>query len=329
MARVKYDVRGVEGRGDVLPAGVYNVKITSADVTKPEGKDQRIELVLEVQDKDHKGKKLYEYVNLESEAARWRLRELLDAVGVTANGKGEAGTLDTDKMLLNKTVGVKTHVRPATEQFDEQARVRRMFPVGENGATGKVEAEDLDDAEPEAASDEEYTWEDIEGLDRKELRQLIKDEDLDVKVVKSKDDDTLRAEVAEALEIDIPTDEPEEDDPEAEADEYTWDDIKDLDKDELKTLVRDESLDVKLTPRKLRDLDAVRAEVAEALEVEVPADEAEAEDEEEDEASDDYDEWSLDDLKEELSQRSLSTKGGIKTLITRLRKDDADEDKPF
>lgn len=61
---------------------------------------------------------------------------------------------------------------------------------------------------------------------------------------------------------------------------------------------------------------------------EVEAEEADDDDdEEEEEVEDDYDEWSLEDLKAELSERDLKTAGKKTVLIARLRKDD--EEEPF
>jgi hypothetical protein len=178
--------------------------------------------------------------------------------------------------------------------------------------------------EPEEEGDE-YTWEDVAELDKNELKQLIADEGLEgIKVGRTTDVDELRIEVAEALEIeDIPEDEPEEEPEEEEGDDYTWDEINGMSKVDLRKLIKDEELGIRVTPKS--DLDDIKAKVAEALEVEVPAEEA-AEDEDD---QDDYDEWSLDDLKEELEQRSLSVRGSKRALVSRLRKDDAEEDKPF
>ena len=271
MTRVKYDVRGVESGSRVLvPAGVYEGKIVQADVTKPDGKDQRIELVVEViKNKDHKGKRLYEYVNLESEAARWKLRELLEAVSAVGDGKGESGTLDTNKQLLNKVIGIKVFVRPADEArgFDEQSRIRRMFAL-DNGASAEPE-EEFEEDEVEAEGDV-----DLADLDRTELKKYIKDEGLDIKVTRSMSDDDIREAIEELYEEEA---EPEEEEPEDEASEEPEED----------------------------------------------------EDEEPEDEVDDYDGWSEDELKEELEQRSLSVRGSQKTLVARLRKDDAEEDKPF
>lgn len=374
MARVKYDVRGVEaGQRKVPSPNVYQGKITSADITKPEGKDERIELVVEiVNDSDFNGAKLYEYVNMESDSAAWKLRELLEAAGVVSDRKSsESGTLDTDKDLVNKIIGIKTFIRPADDArgFDEQARIRRMFPA--DGAAGSGESFDEEDNEVAATTEDdydsmplaklkaelserdlptrgskkalierlresdaedepeeegdEYTWEDVAELDKNELKQLIADEGLEgIKVGRTTDVDELRIEVAEALEIeDIPEDEPEEEPEEEEGDDYTWDEINGMSKVDLRKLIKDEELGIRVTPKS--DLDDIKAKVAEALEVEVPAEEA-AEDEDD---QDDYDEWSLDDLKEELEQRSLSVRGSKRALVSRLRKDDAEEDKPF
>lgn len=294
----------------MLPAGVYNAKIASADVTKPEGKDERIELVLEViGDKTHNGAKLYEYINLESEAARWKLREFLEAAQVVKNGK-EAGTLDTSK-LVGTTIGVKTIVRPADEArgFDEQARVRRMFVADGVSANGD-EAEDLED---EAEGDEsEY-----EDMSPTELKAELKERGLSTKGKKP-------VLVSRLIEDDEAEEEEEEDeeDTEEEESEYSWEDISELDKPELRQLIKDEELDVKI--KKGMAVEDIREAVANELDIEMEEDE-----EEEDDDSDDYDEWDLDDLKTELEERSLSTKGSKKVLIGRLRSDDSEEDKPF
>ena len=269
MARVKYDVRGVEsGERPVLPAGVHTGKITQADITKPDGKDQRIELIVTVS-KNGTNFPLYEYVNLESETAKWKLRELLEAVGITSGKKGESGALDTDKMLLGKSIGVKTFIRPADDArgFDEQARIRRMFKVDEAAEDEDIPEEE--ESEDEAEGDEtEY-----DDMSLAELRKEAKSRG--IKTVRLKADEIIDK-LVEWDEENAEGDEPEEEEPE--------------DEDEA---------------------------------------EAEAEAEEDEEPEDDYEEWSLEDLRTELKDRSLATKGGKKVMITRLRRDDAEGDDPF
>jgi hypothetical protein len=347
VARFKFDVRGVEGRGATLPQGVYDAQITSADITKPDGKDERIELVVEViNNKDHNGKKLYEYVNLESEAARWKLLELLRAVGVDK----DAGTLDTDKQLKGKKIGVKTFVRPADDVrgFDEQARIRRMFPL--DGANQAAPAEDLsEEVEEEAVEEEggdEITAEEVNKADRAELKQINAEAELGIKVLRSMSDDDLRAAVLKALDL-TPAEEPveEEEDEEEEVEEeveeesgLSFDDLSGMDRNELKKLNADQRLGVRVV-KSMTD-DDLREALAEALEIDVPAKmlpdepEEEGEEEEGEEAeaaapTDDYDEWSEDDLREELGDRNLPVRGSKRLLISRLRKDDAQEGKPF
>lgn len=75
----------------------------------------------------------------------------------------------------------------------------------------------------------------------------------------------------------------------------------------------------------------------EADEEEGDDDDEEESDEEEGEPEDDYDDWTLDELKAELKDRVLKTAGKKSVLIARLRKDDEaevedddeDEDDPF
>lgn len=306
MARIKYDVRGVEGKRTVVPAGVYNLKVVGAEVTTPENKDERIELIAEVVgDKDHKGGKFYEYISVvQGSPQSWKLREFLEAVGQIKNGKGEAGTLDTSK-LLGKVFGAKTYVRAADDArgFDEQNRIRKMFAI--DGKASVEEDLDADEAEDDGNEYEDMTLPDLKaelnerGLSTRGKRAVL---------------------VARLLEDDEQED---EDEPEAEGD-YTWDDLVELDRAGLRQMNKDEELGVKFT--KTKDDDTLRAEVAGALDIDVPEEE---EEEQEAEQEDDYDEWDDDDLREELSQRSLATKGSKKLLVRRLRADDAEEEKPF
>ncbi len=59
------------------------------------------------------------------------------------------------------------------------------------------------------------------------------------------------------------------------------------------------------------------------------ANDVEVETEEEVEAGDDYDEWSVDELKDELKDRGLRVAGKQTVLIGRLRKDDESDEDPF
>jgi hypothetical protein len=316
--RVKYDVRGVEsGDRPVLPAGVYTGKITQADVTKPDGKDQRIELVITVNENGNEFK-LYEYVNLESKSAAWKLRELLEAVEAVSGKKGESGTLDTDKMLMGKTIGVKTFIRPADDArgFDERAQIRRMFVA--DGASDDGEDLDSDGDEPDDGGTTDYDDMSLAEL-RKEARAR------GIKTTGLKADGIIDA----LVENDEAGEEEEAEEPEAEEPE---DDYDDLSLAKLRKQAKERGIK---TVRKNQQqlIDALREADQEEAEDEEPEEdedeEPEAEEEEDTEPDDDYDEWSLEDLRTELKDRSLATKGGKRVMIARLRRDDAEGDEPF
>jgi hypothetical protein len=311
VTRIKFDVKGVDSKRTVLPAGVYNVKVVSADVTHPEMKEERIELVAEViGDKAHNGQKLYEYISVEPDSAqKWKLREFLEALGIVKGNK-EAGTLDTAK-LVGKTFGVKTFVRGADDArgFDEQARIRRMFEADGASVTESLDDEDLD------GDDEASEYTDMSPAD---LRAELRERGLSTK-------GKTPVLIARLLEDD---EESDDDEDEEDGDELDWDALEAMSRSELRALNTEEELGVRFT--KSKSDEELLAEVAGALDIDIPEDEDEdEEDEEEDEDADDYDEWEDDDLKEELEQRSLSTKGSTKLLIKRLRQDDAEEEKPF
>lgn len=142
-----------------------------------------------------------------------------------------------------------------------------------------------------------------------------------------------RPNIGKLMKLKIEEEEPDEVE-EDEDDEVEEDGRLDgLSRAQLKKLIKDEDLEV--TVKKSMSDDELREAIAEVLEdeeeepedEEEPDDEEDEEDEEEDEEAeeDNYDEMSVKELRQELKDRELDTKGGIKVLIARLRTDDVEE----
>lgn len=139
--------------------------------------------------------------------------------------------------------------------------------------------------------------------------------------------------------------EPEPEEPEAEAPEEEAVDLDALDRDELKKFIRDEGLGTlaDLGINKATTDEQIREIIVEQMGGEEPEAEAEAEPEPEPEpeeepeagggevdvdlgaagnGDDGYAAMTVPQLREELKERELETKGGKQVLITRLREDD-------
>lgn len=205
MAKVKYDVSKVEATGDfeTPKPGVYTVKLIECSVTKPEGKDQRIEAVYEIQGKEYKGSRIWDYINLESEASEWKVRQFTDALGLKPKG-----TLDTEKL-----VGKKLRVRVVhdTYQGEPRAKAGRLL-APKDADPDESDPDDVEAEEEEDGEDEEEEV-DLDAMSRKELKAFIKEEELDIKVTQKMDEDDIREAIAETMEAeDEDEDEGEEDD---------------------------------------------------------------------------------------------------------------------
>jgi hypothetical protein len=128
-------------------------------------------------------------------------------------------------------------------------------------------------------------------------------------------------------EPDVEPDEPEaeEDEDEDEDDEdLTMEDLEGYDRDELEELIEANELDVSYNKRTSDE--TLKERIAEELGL-TSEEEEEDDDDEEDE---DYNEWSVPDLKKELKSRGLSAAGTKKTLVKKLEKDDqGDSRRPF
>lgn len=314
MPTVKFNVKGVEpprGGGEPIPKGVYACTIDSCVVNKPANKDERIEVVYKVKDGDQKGRQLWDYLNLESEApfAQSRVREFLEAVGVVTDKK-EAGSFDPAKLVGNE-VNVRV-IHQADTRDDHKGEMQHR--VGGVFSLDDEEAEDLD--EPEDEEPEEI---DLDEMDRTELKKHIKENELGIRVTQKMSDDDIREAIAEASEEpeESEAEEPEEDE-EPDEDEV---DLDELERPALKKLIKEQELGIKVT-QGMSD-DDIRAKIVEALE----------EDSEEPEEGEtpNYESMDLDDLKNTCKERGLKTTGSKKILAARLTKDDEakDENDPF
>lgn len=251
MAKVKFDVTGVEAGSDFdtpIPPGLYPARLDEVtDGVSQSSGNKMLTLVLSIASGDFKGRKLWDYVVYESDASAWKLRSFLEAVGAVKDGKTTwAGDTDT---LVGTMIQVRVKTEPS-EEYGDRAKVGALLPLP-NGAA----PEDAGDA-AEEGDGEDYTYADLEAMDLDDLRTVVEEEELEVRITKRSKVDTIRDKVAEELGVEPAEEEPDDD------------------------------------------------------EDEEPA----------------YEDMTLAELKQECEDRDLSVKGRKAAIIKRLEKDDEDED---
>lgn len=255
MAKIKYDVRDVEPSRDFetpIPVGLYKLVISNAVLKKSKEGDPMLELELEVPKGEHKGRKVWEYIVM-NESSEWKIRQLIDALGAKLKG-----TLDTDKLigetLLTKvkhepwekendegeteivvTSKVGSFIKPKVEEEEEEGEEEEETEEEPEAEAEEGEEEESEEEEPEEEEEgeEELTWDDLAGYDRDELKQFIKENESEVKVLKKDSDDDVRRKLAEEWEVEVPEaeeEEPEEEESEEEEEEgyesWTMPDLK-------------------------------------------------------------------------------------------------------
>lgn len=227
MAKVKYNVSGVEGGGDFTPPkpGVYVAKI--AEASRRTGEKNDIEVVYEIVKGDFKGSRIWDYVPL-TEAAAFRLRQFIDALGL-----GEKGTLDTDKILGKK---VKIRVKGRTWNDEYRAEIGSVFALDDDTEDDSDDGDDdddddLDDEEQgDGDGDEEQ---DFSEMDNAELKAAVEENDGDLSEITDgvKGVSKKRAAIIAWLEENASGD---DDDDEASDDDEDGDDYDEWETKELK-----------------------------------------------------------------------------------------------
>jgi hypothetical protein len=310
----QYNVKGVEsGGGDFVPLkpGLYQMKVVEAVTEKPDGKDERVHVQLEVV-ADSKGKKvkpqdqgydksaqfgrIHDYVNLESEAAAFKLAQYLEATGKVDRDKPktEKGTFDPDKEWPGKIILVR--VKADSWQGEPTAKAGNILPLPE-------------DAEPEDEDGDEDEDEDSEDEDDDDSDEDDSDDD---------DDDS-----------------DDEDDEDEDDEAWTEEELGEEDDDSLESIAFDDEEGYGLDKKgmytgkgKKKKLNRKKV-IAAILEAQEEDDDEDDEDEDGNSEEQDYSEMSLDDLKSEVADRELEVKGKAtkKKLIELLKADD--EEDPF
>lgn len=322
MAKIKYNVKGVDAKGDrPLPKpGVYRCKIVSCVDAKPSGKDRRLEVQYEVTEGDHKGFKLYDYINLESEAAAWKLAQFIKACGLP-----ESGNLDPDE-LIGTALSVRTRVDAGNEQYAPSAKPATLMPLdGDAEEDEELEEEDDEDEseEEEDSDDEEDDDEDDETYSREELESGEYDleevaGELEVDFPSGKLTAKKKAALIDALLAAQDSGDGEEDDDDEEEDEEDEEEIdySAMSAKELKDALAES--DVKISAK----VKALKGAKLKAALVKLAEENLVDSEDEEDEDEPDYDAMEPKELKALAKERGLDTKGSKKILIARLQKDD-------
>lgn len=279
MTRLKFDVTGVDPGGDfkVPKPGSYSCKIDVIEPKESQAGNDMLEVQYVItQDGEFEGSRLWDYIVL-NESSAWKYRRFLEAVGAV-NGKTEKGEIDLDKLL-----GKRVLVKITNEDSDEWGKRARVGSVARLSKADLAEEEEEDEDEELEEEEEELTADDLMHMKKTELKEVIEENELGLRVTKQTKLQALRKRVVEKM----------------------------------------------IEEEMISDPDEEEEDEEEELEDEEEIEEEEEEEEEEDdevEEVEDYAELSVADLKAECKERGLGIKGSKSALVKRLEKDDDETD---
>lgn len=150
---------------------------------------------------------------------------------------------DDNTVALVKVLDLEVDMAELNAFFIGEAEPEASKPKKEKGEDIQpnldFENEKKKEEEPEP---EGYTWDDLVALDRAALKTLIVENELETKPKDfDGDEDKLRKAIAMECEIPFPEDDSKEET--TSDDDYTWEDLKEMDEDELDDLITEQDLD--------------------------------------------------------------------------------------
>lgn len=159
MAKKKIDFSGVESF-QRAPEGTHTVKVVEMEETTFQSGNEGFKVAFEIMKGVGKGARVYENFPL-AENSLWKLKSLLEAVRIKADGRI---MLDT-----NKVVGKTLEIDVYHEEYEGRTRAR----LGEMRRLGAGKVED-DDDEEEDFEDEIEEEEEIEEAPKKARKASAK-----------------------------------------------------------------------------------------------------------------------------------------------------------
>lgn len=205
---LRVDFKDVETRSKI-PDGEFHVKVT--DITVEDGdKAQYLSWEFEVMDPEYKGRKVYTNTSLAPQAL-WNLRSLLESLGVeTPDSEFELDLESYKEMEMKVTI--------TNEKYEgkDRPKVTDYSPLDGTAESDDDEASTDDDSETESEDEEEESSDDEDG---------------------SSDEEEASDDEEEAP--------PPKKDKKAKAVKYTEDEVKEMDADEMKSLLKKHGLKVK------------------------------------------------------------------------------------
>lgn len=215
--KIVIDMTGVEARKHI-PEGDYRLKAVEATVEEGDTAPY-IAWVFEVQDGKGKGGKLYDNTSL-SPKALWRLRTLLEAMGIDCDGKLEVdlkawvrdggefiGTVEHEEYEGKKRprlVDVMPFDAEGDDSDDDGEEVKEEVEekTSKKGKADKTDAKEASEKADADDGDEDGNDEapDFDEMDEDELEEFIDEHDLDVDLDDHKKLSKKRAAVKAAFE---------------------------------------------------------------------------------------------------------------------------------
>lgn len=250
---LKVDFTGVEASGNVK-AGRQLAEVSEVELKTSESSgNDYLNWKLKA-----KGGAIYHTTSLQPQSL-WNLRNMLEAMGMEV----PEAALELD---LTEFPGMELGVEVEHETYQGKKKpiVVDLFP-----------AEELDGEEAESPEEEEegeeLTYEDLASMDKSELIELAGEEGIKLTVKAKKTADTLIEFLADKLGL-----EPEAEEEAEESADITYDEVMEMDKEELLELA--EENEIKVLAKQKRKLETLREHIASELGLEG---EEEAEEEEE------------------------------------------------
>lgn len=166
--KMKLDFTGVESF-ERAPEGRHVCKIVSADLKQSQGGNDMIVVAFEVTKGEGKGARVYENYPL-VETALWKLKGLLQAIGMKADGKVQ---LDLDKLI-----GKVCEVEVKYEEYEgkTRARVDSVYKLRPAASKDSEDDDDDDDDEDIEEEDDDEDDEDDEEEEEKPAKKPVKKE---------------------------------------------------------------------------------------------------------------------------------------------------------